>query len=277
MTQAVRRLTGRSRRLAALTFVVGATTALTPFLVPAEGDAASSAEGPVAPASATLGSRPAVLQNRVIGHSVKGRPIRAFELGERDARVTAVLVGRQHGNEAAGQVVLNALRDGRPVTGVHLWVVPNANPDGTVRGTRQNARGVDLNRNWPRKWKRVTGYYNSGRRPASEPETHAMKRFLNRVDPDYVVNIHTPLYGLDVRGAKDRAFARRLSRELNLPSHHLTCNGGCHGTMSDWFNFRHAGACSTIEFGANPSMRRLTVSAPRGLLRVFGAQYQRAS
>jgi hypothetical protein len=260
--------------MAALVFAVAATTAAAPFVVAADG-ATLAGGSPAAPSTSAAGGRPAVLANRVIGHSVKDRPIRAFELGERDAQVTAVLVGRQHGNEPAGQIILNALRDGRPIEGVHLWVVPNANPDGTVRGTRQNARGVDLNRNWPRRWKRVTGYYNSGPRPASEPETRAMKRFLNRIDPDYVVSIHTPLYGLDVRGAKDRAFARRLSRELNLPRHHLACNGGCHGTMSDWFNFGHEGAQSTIEFGANPSMRRLTVGAPRGLLRVFGAGYQR--
>lgn len=266
------RITGRSTRLVALAFAVSAATAVGPALVPAQGEAAQSA-GPSAVASVAMRDRPAVVSTRVIGQSVKGRSIRAFELGDPGARVTAVLVGRQHGNEAAGQIILNALRDGRPIDGVHLWVVPNANPDGTARGTRQNARGVDLNRNWPRKWKRVTGYYNSGRRPASEPETRAMRRFLNQVDPNYVVSIHTPLYGLDVRGAKDRAFASRLSRELNLPRHHLACNGGCHGTMSDWFNFRHDGAQSTIEYGANPSMRRLTVQAPRGMLRVFRANY----
>ena len=106
MKQAAHRISARPVRLAALVLAVGATTAIAPVLVPADGEAASSARvSAVAGPSAAVGKRPAVLTNRVIGHSVKGRPIRAFELGERDARVTAVLVGRQHGNEAAGQIV----------------------------------------------------------------------------------------------------------------------------------------------------------------------------
>ncbi|MBI5865432.1 MAG: DUF2817 domain-containing protein [Planctomycetes bacterium] len=35
------------------------------------------------------------------------------------------------------------------VDGVEIWVVPCANPDGFVAGTRGNSRGVDLNRNFP--------------------------------------------------------------------------------------------------------------------------------
>jgi protein MpaA len=214
--------------------------------------------------------RPAVLSTRVIGRSINDRPIRAYELGERDAETTAIIFGRHHGNEPAGQVVLDTLRDGNPVHGIHLWVVPKLNPDGALRNSRQNARGVDLNRNFPRHWKRLTGYYNSGRRPASEPETRAAMRFMNKIDPDYVVSIHTPLYGLDVTRAKDRRFAQRLSDELKLPDKQLRCSGRCHGTLSQWFNYRHDGACVTIEFGYSPSRHYLTVRAPRGLVRALG-------
>lgn len=264
-------------RSAALVCTVAATTAVSTLIGPigsesASGNASSSSASARSAAQAAR-PRPAVVSTRIIGHSIKGRPIRAFELGDRNADVTAVLVGRQHGDEPAGEIILRAMRDGAPIKGVHVWVIPTANPDGAVRGTRQNARGVDLNRNWPYRWKRVTGYYNSGRRPASERETRRMLLFLNQVRPDYVVNIHTPLHGLDVRGAKDRAFARRLSRELNLPDRHLTCRGGCHGTMSDWFNHRQRGALVTIEFGARPTMRRLTVGAPRGLVRALRGHY----
>jgi murein peptide amidase A len=221
-------------------------------------------------AAARHAAKPAVVSKRVIGTSVNDHPIRAWELGDRDAKVTAILFGAHHGDETAGQTVLNTLRDGNPVHGVHVWVVPRLNPDGVLRGTRQNARGVDLNRNFPRKWKPLTGYNYSGPRPASEPETRAAMRFMDRIDPDYVVSIHTPLYGLDVKRAKDRAFARRLSQELNLPDRQLRCNGTCHGTLSQWFNFKHKGACSTIEFGASPSAHYLTVKAPRGLIRALG-------
>jgi protein MpaA len=81
------------------------------------------------------------------------------------------------------------------------------------------------------------------------------------------------LYGLDVKRAKDPRFARKLRDELKLPHRKLTCRGGCHGTLSQWFNKEHDGACVTVEWGYNPSMARLTKQAPKGFLRVFGASY----
>lgn len=275
MKQAKLRPSAPSRSAAGWLIAAAALTALSTIIVPT-GDRAVAADASTpSVVIAKTPAHPAVLSSRIIGYSVKGRPIRAFELGERSAAVTAVLVGRQHGNEPAGETILFAMRSGRPIEGVHIWVVPRANPDGAARYTRQNARGVDLNRNWPYRWKRVTGYYNSGRRPASEPETRSLRRFLNRVQPTYVVNIHQPLFGLDVTGAKDRPFARRLSNELNLPNRHLQCRGGCHGTMSDWFNHRHVGANVTIEFASRPSRQRLTVGAPRGLIKAVGGHYKR--
>jgi protein MpaA len=214
--------------------------------------------------------KPAVIGKRVIGKSVGGHPIRAWELGEKDAPVTAIVFGRHHGNEPAGQVVLDTLRDGNPIHGIDLWVVPRLNPDGALRNTRQNARGVDLNRNFPWRWKPLTGYYYSGPHPASEPETRAAMRFMDHIDPDYVVSIHQPFHGLDIKHAKNRAFARRLSRELGLPNEFLPCKGGCHGTLAGWFNHNHRGAAITIEFGESPSERYLTVRAPRGLVRALG-------
>jgi protein MpaA len=269
------RRTGRRfapRRLCAATAALALGLGLLDAASPAPSTAGISAGAPRADAAARslVPGKPAVIGRRVIGKSVNGHPIRAWELGDRDAPVTAIVFGRQHGNEPAGQVVLNTLRDGNPIQGIDLWVVPRLNPDGALRNTRQNAHGVDLNRNFPRRWKRVTGYYYSGRHPASEPETRAAMRFMNNIDPDYVVSIHTPLYGLDITHAKDRAFARRLSKELNLPNKQLRCNGACHGTLSQWFNHAHRGACVTIEFGSSPSERYLTVRAPRGLVRALG-------
>lgn len=216
--------------------------------------------------------RPAVLSTRVIGHSVSGHPIRAFELGDRSAAVTVVALAAMHGDETAGVVVLDRLRDGAAIRGVHLWVIPRDNPDGIRRHTRQNARGVDLNRNFPTRWKYQTGYYFSGPRPSSEPETRALQRFLDKVRPADVVTFHSPLYGVEVHGAKDLPFARRLSRDLRLPPKSFDCWSGCHGTLTQWFNTHHRGACVTVEFGDHPSRHYLRVRAPRGLLRAVGGR-----
>ncbi|MEJ7707825.1 MAG: M14 family zinc carboxypeptidase [Nocardioidaceae bacterium] len=219
---------------------------------------------------ARAASQPAVVSRRVIGQSVKDHPIRAFELGQRKAGLTVVAVGAMHGNETGGKVILNSLRDGRAIKGVHLWVVPRDNPDGVLRDERHNVHGVDLNRNFGVNWRPLTGYYYAGPAAWSEPETRSLRGFLNRVDPDYVVSFHSPLYGIDVYGAKDRPFARRLSKELALPIKEFDCAGVCHGTLTQWFNKRHAGACVTVELASDPADRYLKVRAPRGLLRAIG-------
>ncbi|MFA6574526.1 MAG: M14 family zinc carboxypeptidase [Nocardioides sp.] len=233
--------------------------------------AAASAPAP-APAAKAATDRPAVIAKRVIGTSVRGRPIVAWHLGEPDApRVrTVVLISTMHGDEPATRRILETLRDGAPVHDLDLWVVPTYNPDGLARGTRKNARGIDLNRNYPYSWRDLDGSYESGPRPASEPETRAMMRFLSDVRPDRVLSFHQPLLGVDT-DTKRPEFARRVARKLHLPRRSLTCGGVCHGTMTGWFNHSFKGAALTVEYGARPSRRRMTREAPGQVLSVFGA------
>ena len=137
-----------------------------------------------------------------------------------------------HGNEQATRQILTALRDGRTIHGIDLWVVPTYNPDGIARHTRKNAHGVDLNRNYPYRWADLDGNYESGPRPGSEPETRAMMRFLREIKPTWIVSFHQPLNGVDT-DTKDRRFARKVARKLDLPAKRLDCGGVCHGTMTD--------------------------------------------
>jgi len=213
--------------------------------------------------------RPAVKQVRVVGRSVKGRKIFAYRVGTSASPTKAVVMSTMHGNEADTVDLVRDLRDGSPIKGADIWLVPVYNPDGLARGTRQNANGVDLNRNYPYRWLR--GEDDSGNGPASAKETRLFMRFLDDVDPRYVVSFHQPLNAIDVKGARDKRFARTLVRELGIPRRHFDCGGPCHGTMTQWFNHTHDGFAITVELPASPSAAYLHGLGPRGTLRSLGA------
>jgi hypothetical protein len=238
------------------------------------GPASGSPGGQVAAAPAvTFGDRPTVIGRRVIGHSVRDRPIRAYHLGEPGARWTVVAIGAMHGDEQQSSRPLTHLREHQPISGVNLWVVPVMNPDGYHRGTRKNARGVDLNRNFPVRWRDLDGAYESGPRPKSEPETRAMIRFLRNVRPDRMISLHQPFFNVDARDSKNPRFSRRVARNMRIPLGNVDCGGVCHGTMTQWFNRRINGASITVELAGDPSRRYLTRIGPNGLLRaVYGSR-----
>jgi protein MpaA len=129
----------------------------------------------------------------VFGRSVRGRALRVARIGPRDAGRRVLVVGSIHGDEPAGRAVVRALARTPPQPGVAMWLVSTANPDGSAAGTRQNARGVDLNRNFPARWS-PTGppgsVYYAGPRATSEPETRALRRLVRRVRPTVGVWYH---------------------------------------------------------------------------------------
>jgi len=110
----------------------------------------------------------------------------------------------------------------------HCAVVLAANPDGITRGTRGNARGVDLNRNFPSKdWRPGTVTHRStiqdtsdvllstGEEPLSEPETRALLALIRDLEPRAVVALHAPLECID--DANDSALGRRLAQRTGMP------------------------------------------------------------
>jgi protein MpaA len=205
-----------------------------------------AAAGRAAPAPAGAGRSRRV----VIGHSVRGRPIAARVLGPDTAPRRLLLVGCIHGNECAGTAILSALARAPVPVGVQLWLVAELNPDGTAAGTRQNAHGVDLNRNFPYRWERMTDpTYDSGRRPASEPETRAAMALIRRIRPAVTIWYHQHMDLVDMAGG-DRGVARRYAQLSGLGA---TCLGIFRGTATAWSNHLLPGTTSfVVELPAGP-------------------------
>jgi protein MpaA len=160
-------------------------------------------------------------------------------------------VGCVHGDECAARAVVRELvrRRVAPV-GVELLLVPTANPDGRAARTRQNARGVDLNRNSSAGWRRLSGAQYSGRRPWSEPEARALRDLMLRERPALVLWYHQPLDLVDrpERGADTSA--RRYARLTGLPFRPLRAYPG---SLSRWANRRLGrGSSFVVELPAGP-------------------------
>ena len=114
-------------------------------------------EPPIARLEAAVAPRRAVVRTATVtvGRSAEGRPIRAVARnGIGDARggdgggPLVLAFGCIHGDECAGIDALALADRGCPPYGDGLVLVPNLNPDGRAAGTRTNANGVDLNRNF---------------------------------------------------------------------------------------------------------------------------------
>ena len=151
----------------------------------------------------------------LLGRSLEGRPILAFEVGDRAAARRELVVGCIHGNETAGVAIARRLERASPV-GLDLWVVPVLNPDGAAAGTRGNARGVDLNRNFPWRWKALLGAVYSGPRPLSEPESKIAYRLIRQLRPQVSIWFHQPLDVVDESGGVT-ALERRFASGVGFP------------------------------------------------------------
>jgi protein MpaA len=154
----------------------------------------------------------------LLGHSRQGRQIQAIEVGN-PAGVRVLVVGCIHGNETGGIAVARQLARLSP-RGIDLWIVPVLNPDGLAAGTRGNARGIDLNRNFPWRWQPLGGAYLSGPHALSEPEARIAYKLIVRLRPHVTIWFHQHLNLIWASGG-DRRIERRFARLSGLPYHPL--------------------------------------------------------
>lgn len=170
----------------------------------------------------------------VFGHSVNGQPLVCRTFGTEKGGV--LFLASIHGSEGAGTPLLRALE--RYLTeNPDLWhgdtviSVAVTNPDGLAVKSRLNARGVDLNRNFPADNRKSRDRY--GRSPLSEPESQALHRLIVKHQPRVIVSIHQPLTCIDYDGPIETiALADKMAELSRLPVNKL---GARPGSLGAWF------------------------------------------
>ena len=160
-----------------------------------------------------------------VGQSVEGRELWAIKIsanaGQVEGEAPVVFLGCHHAREwisvdvpflVAKYLLENYATDtlvARLVNNSEIWIVPMVNPDGHQHSVtadrlwRKNRRnngdgtfGVDLNRNYSHQWggpgssgDTFSEIYR-GPAPFSEPESRAMRDFLQQVSPRALITYH---------------------------------------------------------------------------------------
>jgi hypothetical protein len=134
-----------------------------------------------------------------LGQSVQGRTLwglkitdnPSIEEDEPEIRVCGI----HHGNEYMGgelslllaQYLTDNYGTNTTVTNLvdtrEIWIIPMVNPDGREMGTRENAHGVDLNRDYGYMW----GGWGGSPAPFSQPETQVMR--TNALENNFVLSL----------------------------------------------------------------------------------------
>lgn len=191
----------------------------------------AAAAAPAAPATGRGTPTPAA--RLLIGRSIEGRGITALRIGDPAARRRVLVVGCIHGNECAGVAIVRRVSRIRPPRGVQVWLIESLNPDGRAHHTRANARGVDLNRNFGYRWRRLGSRGEpewSGPHALSEPEARAGLALIRRIRPDLSIWYHQALGVVDDSGG-DPGIERRYSRLAGLP---FRCLPRYPGSVTTW-------------------------------------------
>jgi murein peptide amidase A len=168
----------------------------------------------------------------IAGASVKGKSIKYTKFG--DGPNTTLLIGSIHGDEQAGDLLLNQfcgyLKENRNLLCDNtVIIVPIVNPDGFAKKTRYNADGIDLNRNFPSD-NRINDEH-SGSFALNEPESWCLYKIINTFKPKKILTFHESLGCIDYDGPAD-AIAGRLAAKCKLPVRKLGARPGSLGSYA---------------------------------------------
>ncbi|MBS3763032.1 MAG: DUF2817 domain-containing protein, partial [Planctomycetes bacterium] len=187
------------------------------------------------PLSATTEvSEPGPIHEAELGLSVQHRLIKATVFpGPKDSHCVLIL-GGIHGSEPSSTELVERLSEHlkeqrEDCAGKTVVLITHANPDGLAAGTRHNARGIDLNRNF------LTPNFKAskrhGKEPLSEPETLALVGAIGQYGPSTVVSVHAPLNCIDPDGGEASThLAHEMVAVSPLPFKDLPAHPGSMGS-----------------------------------------------
>lgn len=190
------------------------------------------------------------------GTSVQGAPIRVLTVGHGPRKV--LFIGGIHGDEPEGSVTTAELPAAFEAAGlaasVTLTILEDANPDGRAAGTRENANGIDVNRNFPAKNFDTTDPSNGGQ-PESEPETRAVIETVNRIGPALILVVHSWVGRQFINfDGPAREIADRFSQASGLPVEESSSFTPTPGSLGSYFGRDRGIPVLTIEVlkGSDP-------------------------
>jgi len=223
---------------------------------------------------------------RRIGVSVKGKDIKAIKIGKGEKSI--LINGAHHGREMLTSVLCAEQAKSlakqyaqdketrKKLDTVAVWFVPLVNPDGveksltTYPSWKANARGVDLNRNYPTKGEKVTVFKPAkqgyrGPKPFSEPETRAIRDFCYEQNFESAIAYHSAgqviywwFYNQGECLKQSLAIAKKISSYTGYARMPIIESKGGYG-FTDWFITEFNRPSFTLEIG------KIVNSLPLGL------------
>lgn len=160
-----------------------------------------------------------------------------------------LVIGVIHGDEPQGEFLIEEYIHNNRNT--RLAFIPELNPDGRKLGTRVNANGVDLNRNFPTKnWvKSEKNEFFGGETPASEIETRFLIQAIEELQPKLILTLHAPYKVVNYDG-NAKQIAQLISEIIKYP---IQENIGypTPGSLGTWAGIERGIPTITLELDEN--------------------------
>lgn len=172
----------------------------------------------------------------VYGTSEMGKELVCHVIGDEHAEKSLLMVFGVHGFEddyprdgqvlrlIAEEVIAHYEAAPDALADCCLYVVPSANPDGLLDGKTQNgfgrcnAKGLDINRDFPVNWKKRTDNRNkTGDEPFSTAEARAIRSLVEQVTPTWAMDVHGWINASYGDGAMARVFAKPFKFTVKQP------------------------------------------------------------